>query len=315
MVDFEYLIAGMNALARAHRAGSMSGHLGAAVAAGYFIGERCPDADPAVVEGIEAELNAVRRGESVFSPPANGAISVAEMFAPFPKEAADETAIATLAEALARNIDRPRQSGHNVIFASIAVRGLTDHPDLATPARVDGLRKLIAKFDGVTPGNGDYGPNRGRIDGRKVTLSDDDGVAPYQDLTDMATRILTELVDHAAERRIGFGGLWHVVNHAAALVELAQYGFPDLAAAGLPAHREHLRLWKTLPDLTASRGAEAPTAHDPRTAVFWTDGDPRREGARLTHRVKTLYGYDELAALVDDAALKERANRALRYLM
>ena len=33
-----------------------------------------------------------------------------------------------LAEVLSHNLDQPRESGHNVIFASIAIRALKGHP-------------------------------------------------------------------------------------------------------------------------------------------------------------------------------------------
>jgi hypothetical protein len=36
MIDFDYLYKGICGLANAHQAGTMAGHLGAAVAAGYF---------------------------------------------------------------------------------------------------------------------------------------------------------------------------------------------------------------------------------------------------------------------------------------
>ncbi|MFH1567521.1 MAG: hypothetical protein ABIL09_05915, partial [Gemmatimonadota bacterium] len=68
MVRPEYLEGGLNALSRAHRANAMAGHLGAAVAAGYLIGERHPDLDGTVAAGIEAELERIIGGESVFSP-------------------------------------------------------------------------------------------------------------------------------------------------------------------------------------------------------------------------------------------------------
>ena len=54
MIEFEYLSKGLNALARAHRMSSMSGHLGAAVVAGYFVGEQHPDLDPEVSKGIKS---------------------------------------------------------------------------------------------------------------------------------------------------------------------------------------------------------------------------------------------------------------------
>ena len=56
MIDFDYLPRGLYAMARAHRVSAMSGHLGAAVVAGYFIGEQHPDLDEKVYTGIEAEL-------------------------------------------------------------------------------------------------------------------------------------------------------------------------------------------------------------------------------------------------------------------
>ena len=315
MVDFDYLAKGLYALARAHQVKSMSGHLGAAVVAGYFIAEQHPDLDDKVYDGIEGELDRIVRGQSVFSPRKGAAINVAEMFKPFPKESAKENLIDGIPEALADNIGQTRQSGHNVIFASIAIRALKDHPDFATPSVTDGIGKLIAAFNNVTPGNGYYGKEKGRIDGRKVSLPKDDAFPPYADLQTMADTVLDELIQRASHHRQGFGGLWHVINHAAALAELAQYGYRDLAIEGLPAHHLHLRLWKSLPDVTDELGAQRPTKHDPRTAAFWQSDDIRYDSARLTHRVKTLYGFDALAELVENNTKRKQANGNLRYLM
>jgi phenylpyruvate tautomerase PptA (4-oxalocrotonate tautomerase family) len=216
MVGFEYLQKGLYAMARAHHVNTMSGHLGAAVVAGYFIAEQHPDLDGKVYEGIDAELNRIIRGESVFSPRKNAAISTAQMFEAFPKEQAKEKLIDGIADALARNIGRTRESGHNVIFSAIATRALIDHPDLATPAVVGGIRKLIAGFNDAPPGSGYYGKQTGRIVGRRVPLPKDDSFPPYPDLKTMAATVLDELIKHAAQRRDGFGGLRHIINHAAA---------------------------------------------------------------------------------------------------
>ena len=53
MVDFKYLYNGLCGLARAHTANAMAGHLGAAVVAGYFVGEELPELDDRVYAGIE----------------------------------------------------------------------------------------------------------------------------------------------------------------------------------------------------------------------------------------------------------------------
>ncbi len=315
MVNFDYLAKGLCAMSRAHHVNTMAGHLGAAVVAGYFIAEQHPDLDARVYQGIEAELDRIIRGESVFSPSKNAAISVAEMFEPFAKEQPKENLIDGIADALADNIDQTRQSGHNAIFASIAIRALKDHPELATPSVIEGIRKLTVGFNGATPGSGYYGKQKGRIDGRKVPLPKDDAFPPYADLQAMASAVLDELIQHALERRQGFGGLVHLINHAAALAELARYGYRELATRGLAAHHQHMLLWKTLPNVTDELGPLTPTEHDPRTAAFWQSGNIRRDSARLDHRIKTLYGFDALVELVEDKARRKQGNLKLRYFM
>ncbi len=315
MVDFDYLPKGLYAMARAHRVSTMSGHLGAAVVAGYFIGEQHPDLDEKVYEGIEAELDRIIRGESVFSPKKDAALNAPAMFEPFPREQPKEDLIDGIADALSHNINRARESGHNVIFAAIAIRALKDHPDLATPSIIDGIRKLIAGFDNASPGSGYYGKEKGRIDGRKITLPNDDGISPFPDLRTMADTVVDDLIQHAAERREGFGGPWHIINHAAALAELAHHGYRELAIKGLPAFREHYRLFHTVPDISAEKGAETPTEDDPLTPTFWSPEKIRRERAHLTHRIKTLYGFDELTELVESKTRRDQGTDKLRYLM
>lgn len=207
MVDFDYLAKGLNALARAHHVNTMSGHLGAAIVAGYLITENHPNLDEKVCAGIKAELDRIIYGESVFSPGESAAISVNEMFDPLPKAPPKENLIDGIADTLGHNIDQTRQSGHNVIFASIAIRALKRHPEFATPAITDGIRKLITGFNGVTPGVAYYGKEKGRIDGRKIVLHEDAIFPPYTDLQAMATTVLDTLIQHAPERRQGFGGL------------------------------------------------------------------------------------------------------------
>ena len=315
MIAFDYLPKGLNAMARAHQVSPMSGHLGAAVVAGYFIGEQHPDLDEKVCDGIEAELERISRGVSVFSPKPNATLKAPAMFEPFGKERPQEDLIDGIAEALARNINRARESGHNVIFASIAIRALKDHPDLATPSVVDGIRRLIGGFDNASPGSGYYGKEKGRINGRKIKLAGDDGIGPVPNLEAMANSVADDLIQHAAQRREGFGGPWHVINHAAALAELSHHGYRELAIKGLPAFREHFRLFKTIPDVSDEQGAETPTADAPLTPNFWTPEKIRRERAHLTHRIKTIYGFDTLAELVSDKQQRSQAIDKLRYLM
>lgn len=317
MIDHRYLVAGLRGLGNAPRAGTtMAGHLGAAVVAGYFIGEDHADLDPEVTAAIESELDRVIAGEeSIWFDPAKAGMTAAELFAPLPEEAPGEPAADSLADALANNIGSLRQSGHNAIFASIALRALRDHPDLATPALVAGIRQLIGGFDGAVPGRGYYGKEMGWKAGNEVDLPPDDGVAPYGSLQTMAARTIDELVDTAHQHRRGFGGLFHLVNHGAALVELDRQGYGTLARRGLDAHREHLRLRRTLPDLTDELGALEKAERDPWTPEYWARRESTQWSAWLTHRIKTLYGFELLLGEIEDAATKARARDRFRYLM
>ncbi len=78
-----------------------------------------------------------------------------------------------------------------------------------------------------------------------------------------------------------------------------------------------MRLWKTFPNVANEPGQQSPTKqkHDPRTSVFWQSGELGHDGARLTHRIKTLYGFDALMNVVENQPKREKGNISLRYLM
>lgn len=318
MLDFEYVSKGLNAMARAHHMSSMAGHLGAAVVAGYFVGEQRPDLDPEVCEGIRGDLERVMNGRSVFGKrmSKHAKLEDSELFAPFPKEKPDESSIDGIAETLEASIEKPRESGHNVIFASIAIRALKEHPEFATPSVVDGIRKLMALFTDSHPGSGYYGSKKGRISGNKVTLPDDDGTPDYADIEGMAQAVLDEMIGQdAAVHRQGYGGLVHVNNHAAAIVDLAQYGYGELVPAAIKSHRRHLRLWRNLPNLAEELGPVPVSKYTPHTTEYWTSGEIPYDRALLTHRVKTMFGFDELVEAIEDDTREKQAYDKLRYLM
>ena len=96
---------------------------------------------------------------------------------------------------------------------------------------------------------------------------------------------------------------------------LTRYGFAALARRGLAAHRQHVRLWLTLPDLEEELGVVQASQHDPRTAAYWTTGMLKRDSARLTHRIKTLYGFFTLLRFIEDPAKRKQTEKSLLYLM
>jgi len=312
----DYLYRGLCGLARAHRAGGMAGHVGASLIAGQFFCQEHPELDPRVHAAVRAELDRIAAGEeTVWFNQKKVGMTVSELVAPLPVRDLQKDAAATLAEALRRNIGKLRQSGHNVIFAALAVKALQAHPDHAAAGIVDGIRKLVACFDNAGPGRGYYGEERGWLIGADVPEPTGDVPPPYGSARDMAAAVLDAVGLHAGENRRGFGGLFHVINHAAALNDLLTAGYGGLAEEGLTAHRDHLRVWRELPVLDSELGRLEAATRDPHTPAYWQRRTSSQWSGWLTHRVKTLYGFARLLALVDDVDTRGRAESGFRFLM
>lgn len=315
MINFEYLYKGVCGLAQAHKAGTMAGHLGAAVVAGYFIGEDMGELPNEVFQGVEGELDRVIRGEeAIWFNAKKAGITPTELFKPFPKEPSHKDSIKSIATALQKNVGETRQSGHNVIFASIALRALHDHTDYATPQIVAGIRKLTEGFNHVHPGRGYFGKETGWLNGNQVKLEPDHSFPAYKNIQQMVEVTVDEVIASAAIKRQGFGGLWHIINHAAAITELDRFGYKQVAQQALPAHYHHIRLWRSLPDVEQELGPMVKSEHDPRQPIYW-EGMLKRDEAQLTHRIKTLYGFYTLRRFIDDEKTLKKAEDAFLYLM
>jgi len=315
MIAFDYLQKGVDGLANAHKAGTMAGHLGAAVATGYFFGEDQSDLPDQVFDGIQYELERIIAGEeAIWFNAKKAGVTPTELFEPFPEEKAAPDAIRSIAEALEKNVSQTRQSGHNVIFAAIAIRALRDHPDFATPQVVTGIRWLIEGFNHTHAGRGYYGKEKGWLTGDQAKLPVDENFPAYRNIQEMVDVTIAELIATASVKKQGFGGLWHVINHAAAITEIDRLGYKELAKKALPAHHQHMRLWRSLPDVELDLGSVKKAEHDPRDPVYWT-GMLKRDEARLTHRIKTLYGFYTLKRFIDNQSLVKKADDAFLYLM
>ena len=113
MIDFDYLYKGVCGLANAHKAATMAGHLGAAVAAGYFFSEDQGDLPDEVFNGIKGELERVIAGEeAIWFDAKKAGVTPTELFKSFPKEEPSEESIKSIAADLRKNVGQTRQSGH-----------------------------------------------------------------------------------------------------------------------------------------------------------------------------------------------------------
>lgn len=315
MIDFQYLATGLNGLANAHKAGTMAGHLGAAIVAGYLYGEDQSDLPAAVYRGIEGELKRIIAGEESFWWNAKQAgVTPADLFRPVPANETKPVSLQPIAEALRKNVGETRQSGHNIIFAALGIRALHDHAEFATAPIVAGLVKLTEGFNSAHAGRGYYGKDKGWLNGNQVELTAETDFRPYASIAEMVEVMIAELIATAGVKKQGFGGLWHLINHAAAIAELQRFGFPEVAKLALPAHHQHIRLWRTLPNVEAELGSVPKATHDPRDPVYW-QGMLKRDEARLTHRIKTMYGYGVLQRFIEQDARRKQADDAFLYLM
>ena len=318
MIAFSYLQKGIAALARSHQTGSMSGHLGAAVLAGYFFGEDHAYLDNQVFKGIQHELDRIIDGEeTIWYDTVKSGVPINDLFESISIEESNQQSISDIAGALSSSIGALRQSGHNVIFGALALRALHDHPELASPSTIEGISKLMHQFDQAVPGRGYFGKEHGWIMGNKVTLPENDGIASYQSIEEMNETVMDLLIETGSQHRRGFGGLFHIINHAAALSQLAQLDFTNLSEQGLKAHHHHVQLWRSLPVLDEELGQLKKASSDPRRPKYW-DGsyaNSTQWSGWLTHRIKTLHGFYSLAETMQDRGKLQAAENAFRYLM
>lgn len=130
----------------------------------------------------------------------------------------------------------------------------------------------------------------------------------------MAAAVIREVVATASVHKQGFGGLLHSINHAAGIIELERYGYVDVAEKALVAHHRHLRLWRSQPDVSDELWPVAKSSLPPSDPAYW-DGMLKRDQARLTHRIKTIYDYEVVRSVTQEPDLLSAANDAFLYLM
>jgi hypothetical protein len=224
----------------------MAGHLGAATITGGLLAAGVEgEIDPSSRPLLHDQLDKIMAGSEMWFNEEQAGVTVPELFVPVPAGGGQPAQALPIVEALWVNIGKLRQSGHNVIFASIALRALAVYPSLSSRAMVGGIAELIASFDGAVAGQGYYstdteapssdGLGAGRLFGHDAPLSPASETVVYTSIDSMVQVTLEELASTASEHRQGFGGLHHLINHAAALVVIGELGLGELAHAGLPA--------------------------------------------------------------------------------
>jgi len=271
-----YLARGLVALSDAHRRGWLQGHNGAAVlAACYFCEEN--GLDERTTQALGKQIDAfIAKNPDEFPAPVPG------------RGTADATRIV---EQLDSQIGALRAGGHDVIFASLALRALRDLPEYATPKIVDGicdLLKLIVARRGPDP---DTPHNR------------EHPLPPYGSAQDVAAITLKATLRPWGDvARVGASGIIHWITHADAVVTLEDLGHADLARRGHAAQRLHIN------QAVTGRGGREPDCEpvDWLGPAYWESDRPRRLFADTWlagHAFKLPYSLFRMLRRAGDEAL------------
>ena len=276
MLDETYLLAGLDALSRAHSSDYfVDGHRGAAIISAVYL---CRE--ERVEDGVAAAIAGLIDRQWAQTP----------LCAPFPAEPADPALLGRIVAALDVGVGQLRQAGHNVIFASLALKALRNVPEAVTPSRVEGICRLIEAFDTV------YDVSAGGAD-------DVPSLDPPEAMAGFVLRETLRTMDAFRGRGQGWSG--HMLTFGRALLDLERLGYGEVADHGLAAFRQYVARTRMGPlSSDKPRPEHPPSELLPLQRAYWE----RREGQplHLGHCLKYPYGFYGLAALTRDATLVTR---------
>jgi len=277
MLDKHYLIAGLNALSRAHELNYfVDGHRGGAIISAYYLvheNKFSSEIGDLIADRIDQTW--VKSG----------------LCADFPEEKATPQLLGHIFKTFDENCEGLRQVGHNTILLSLALKAFRDVPEAITPARVNGICRLIESFTVMD-----------------VPLDDRMDYPNLMDQSEAAHFIMTEFCD-CVERFVDRGQGWsgHWLTYSRALFDLRELGYADLAQKAQAGHQIFLRRIRVGPHHIDKLWEEhAPSNWMPHDLDYWKN---KTGDWKLGHVLKYPYGYYGLMQFVSDAALQERCNQ------
>lgn len=271
--DPRLMLLGINALSRAATMNYFAdGHRGASMISAYLM---CTENDlpPAILARMSEmfDLNWAKK----------------KLCEPFPEADPDPNAIEKVRLALLDGGPVLREVGHDVIFASLAIKTFRTYPQWATPARVEGVCQLIRSFKPW----------------RDIEPDAEVDPPPFSDEAAASKFILGE-ADAALDRFRGYGQGFagHMLTFGQALVELAELGEEELAEGCRTAFRKYVTVTRKGPEEDARRIADHRPSHlRPNQLKYWEKRGDRTLG--IGHVFKYPYGYYYLLDKANDQAL------------
>ncbi|PQO36717.1 hypothetical protein [Blastopirellula marina] len=283
-IDPRLMELGINALARSpEKSYFADGHRGASMISAYLL---CTENDlpPAVLARMTEmfDLNWAKT----------------KLCAPFPEGEPDPKAIEKISLALLDGGQVLREVGHNVIFASLAIKVFRTMPQLATTQRVDGVCELIRRFKPWRDGEPDAEVNP----------------PPFAE-EGAASKFILQEASAAIDRFHGFGQGFagHMLTFGQALVELAEMGYEELAQGCRTAFCKYVTVTRKGPEADARKIPDhRPAKLRPNELEYWKKRGDKSLG--IGHVFKYPYGYYYLLNKANDPLLAERLDAKAYYL-
>lgn len=277
MLNQTYLRYGLNALSRAHELNYfVDGHRGGAIISAVYL---CRENDVAVKAA--EQMAAIIDRQWAHTP----------LCAPFPPEEPDPALLGQILACVADHTPGMRQAGHNIILPTLALRAFQDLPAALTPARADGICRLVASFT--------------RMDG---PFAPDFDLPPMVNLSAFADFVLQEFVA-CIHRFSGRGQGWsgHLLTYARALIDLQKLGYESLARQAEEGFKLYIRRIRMGPQDTDKEHAEhEPIDSIPLQEAYWSQ---RQGDLTLGHQLKYPYGFYGLMHHAQSAEIKRQSQQ------
>jgi hypothetical protein len=216
------------------------------------------------------------------------------LFAPLPEQPPAPRELERLLESLARHFGTHRHIGHDVIYQSLALRVMREHPETVTPSRVEGLLRMAEAYGNT--GAPEASPSDGRHDPR-----------------DFSKWILDAFIRSTdVQLVLGHG---HLLTFAHAVLDLYALGYTDVARraeGGLRRFAEDCIKAKS-----GVRTVERPaTSYDwqPESRDYWTHLPAGVLERDTGHVIKYAYAFTGFCRLARDPALVAKARECYRLI-
>ncbi len=228
-MNIEYLLKGLTGLANAPSKSWFYGHFGAVIIAGEFLISEC-ELPEEIVPYVRKHLD-----KFINSQP--------ELFKELSNDSFEPDWEKKILGSLEKNLARLRNSGHGVIFGTLALKAIRESEIKVSKSIVDGIVKLLELTTTDSPDRYFSTP-----DYNKVIVEPNDSLPPYKNEIDMIRACFSELNvvydDQTIDGKTYFfsGCKIHGVTHAHALCVLDNLGYKDLSRKGFENHRLQMKL-------------------------------------------------------------------------